>query len=65
MNIGNAVAIFGNINSNDYSDEEKALAIYEVLNMPTHMSIKKDSMLTVIKWLWDRNYEMVGETNDT
>lgn len=62
MNIGNAVAIFCNIESNDFSEEEKALAIYEVLNMPTHMSIKKDSMLTVIKWLWDRNYEMVGET---
>lgn len=62
MRLGMSVAIFGNINSNDYSDEEKALAIYEVLNMPTHMSIRKDNMLSVIKWLWDRNYEMVGDS---
>lgn len=65
MNIGRAAAIFADIESDDYSEEEKALAIYEVLNMPTHMSVRKDSMLSVIKWLWDKIYEMAGDTNDT
>ena len=62
MRLGMSVAIFDNINSNDYSDEEKGLAIYDVLNMPTHMGIKKDSMLSVIKWLWNKCYEMAGDT---
>lgn len=56
MNIGRAVDVFADIESDDYSEAEKALAIYEVLNMPTHMSIKKDSMLSVIKWLWNKSY---------
>lgn len=34
------------------------------MNMPTHMSIKKDSMLSVIKWLWNKCYEMAGDTNE-
>ncbi len=58
MNIGRAMAIFENINNDTYSDEEKALAIYKVTKMPTHNSVKKDSMLSVIKWLWDKCYEI-------
>ncbi len=62
MNIGRAVAVFADIDSDNYSEEEKALAIYVVLNMPTHMGIKKDEMLCVIKWLWDKCYQWLGDT---
>lgn len=59
MNIGTAIAIFENLESEKYSDEEKALAIYTVMNRETHNSVKKDYMLKAIKWLWRRQYEIV------
>lgn len=58
MNIGKSTAIFEDINSDEYSNEEKALAIYDVMKMPTHNGVKKDSMLSVIKWLWHKIYEI-------
>ena len=58
MNISRATAVFADINSDEYSDEEKALAIYDVIKMPTHNGVKKDSMLSVIKWLWHKIYEI-------
>lgn len=57
MNIGYARAVFDNINSDKYSENEKALAIYTIMNMETHNSVTKGSMLKVIRWLWDRHYE--------
>lgn len=51
MNIGTACAIFLQINSDKYTDEEKGTAIYEVLKMPTHNGITKDTMLEVIGYL--------------
>lgn len=66
MNISRATAVFEDINSDEYPDEEKALAIYDVMKMPTHNGVKKDSMLSVIKWLWNKCYEIEdGEQNDT
>lgn len=41
--------------------EEKGLAIYIVMNMETHNSVTKDSMLKVIRWLWDRAFEIKQE----
>lgn len=58
MNISRATAVFEDINSDEYSDEEKALAIYEVMKMPTHNGVKKDNMLSVIEWLWHKSYEI-------
>lgn len=58
MNIGKAIAIFKDINNSEYSEFDKALAIYMVMNMETHNSVTKASMLEVIKWLWDRHYEI-------
>lgn len=61
MNAGKAMAIVMQIDSDKFTDEEKAEAIYVVMKMPTHMSITKDKMLSVIKWLWNRSYEFVEE----
>ena len=61
MNKGKAMAIFLQINSEEFTDEEKAEAIYLVMNMATHMSIKKDNMIEVIKWLWNQKYEWVED----
>lgn len=56
MNIGKACGIFEQLDSDKFTDEEKALAIYEVMNMPTHMSVTKYCMLKAIKWLWNKAY---------
>lgn len=66
MNIGKARTVFENINSDKYSETEKAIAIYRVMHMETHNSVTKDSMLKVIRWLWNRHFEFVfveGEEN--
>ncbi|MDE6156278.1 MAG: hypothetical protein K2F67_07570 [Eubacterium sp.] len=50
--IGKAMAICQDINSDRFTDEQKATAIYLVMNMATHNSFTKEKMLEVIKWLW-------------
>lgn len=66
MKKGKAMAIVKNINSAEYTDTEKAHAIYLVMNMATHMSITKDELINAIKWLWHYSWEfkeeMVGDT---
>ena len=61
MNIGKAVRVFKNIESDEYTDEQKALAIYQVMNMPTHNSITKDQILNAMNWLWHQWYEITEE----
>ena len=58
MNIGKARAIFDNIENASESIEEKGEAILIVMNMETHNSVTKASMLKVIRWLWDRIFEL-------
>ena len=59
MNTGKARAVFENIYSDKYSDVLKAAAIYKVMHMDTHDAVTKASMLEVIRWLWDRQFELV------
>lgn len=61
MNIGKARAIFDNIENASESAEEKGMAIHIVMNMETHNSVTKASMLKVIRWLWDRTFEIKQE----
>lgn len=61
MRIGIACAIFENIDSEAFSDIEKAGAIHDALEMPTHNSITKEAMIDVIKWLWNQLYEWEDE----
>lgn len=53
-----AIFIFIQIDSEDFSDEEKVMAIYKVIQMPTHNSITKLDMLNALKWLWNSAYEI-------
>lgn len=68
MNAGKAMAIFKQIDSDKYTDEEKAEAIFVVMQMPTHMSQTKDEAFKVIKWLVGKCFEFVieseGDEND-
>lgn len=63
MNIGKAVAICENLDSEEHSIENKLVAIHEVMNMPTHMSIKKDTLVGMVKWLWNFNIEVSESHN--
>ena len=63
MNIGKAVAICESLDSEKYSLEEKALAIQKVMSMPTHMGVKKDTLIGMIKWLWNFNLEVSDSHN--
>lgn len=60
MKLSEAIHIFETINSDEYTDEEKCQAIYDVMLMPTHNSISKSAMLGVISYL----LEMVVEWQD-
>ena len=51
MNNGKAAAIFKDIKSTKYTDEEKIAAIKEVLNFETINSITKRDIFNVLKWL--------------
>ena len=58
MNIGKAIAIFVNIDSDQYSLEEKGTAIMQVTQMPTHNGITKTAMLKVIWWLLNLAFDL-------
>ena len=64
MKLCDACAIFDNIDNPNFSDLEKGEAVYEVLKMPTHNSITKDKMLSVIKWLFDKVFEWEETENE-
>lgn len=61
MKISEACHIFDHIDSEEYTDEEKGMAIYEVTKMYTHNSITKASMLKVIEYLLEMSFEMPEE----
>ena len=58
MNLGRARAIFDNIENATESTAEKGLAIRMVLDMETHNSVTKASMLNVLNWMWHQCFEM-------
>ena len=64
MNVGRALAIWQNINTEDASILEKGEAIKIVHDMATHNSVTKKSMLNIIGWLWDQIFIEAEGTND-
>lgn len=57
--LAKAIAIVKDISSDKFTDEEKAEAIYLVMNMATHNFVTKTDFINVVKWLWNRFYEYV------
>ena len=55
MNIGDAWAVFKQINSDKYTDAEKMDAIDVVVNAESHNSMRKDEILEAFKWFLNRN----------
>ena len=61
MGIGKSCAIFDNIDSDKYTVEEKGAAILDVVRMPTHNGMPKESMLRVIRFLLPLAYDVPEE----
>lgn len=51
--IKGAYTIFNNINSDEYTDQEKLLSIKDILSLATHNSITKDSIIFAFRWMYD------------
>ena len=51
MNIKKAILIFEDVDNPAFSEMEKTEAIAEVLDLPTHNSISKASILKAFRWL--------------
>lgn len=62
MTYGKAIDTIEHIE--EHSDEEIALAIYRILNMASIMAVNKDNLVKVIRYLFDKCYE-VEESEDT
>ena len=62
MTYGKAMATIEHIE--ERNDEEIALAIYRILNMPSIMAVNKDNLVKIIRYLFDKCYE-VEESEDT
>ena len=61
MKISEVCRIFDHIDSTEYTDEQKGMAIYQVTKMFTHNSITKASMLKVIEYLLNLSFELPEE----
>ena len=61
MNIGEARAIFNNLQDCQRPIEEKGLAIRKVIDMETHNSVTKGQMLKALNWMWEQMFELKGE----
>ena len=55
---GEAYMIFNDIENSKYTNEEKVIAVYTIMNMETHNSVTKADMLNVIRWMWNSHYEV-------
>ena len=62
MTYGKAIDTIEHIE--ERSDEEIALAIYRILNMASIMAVNKDNLVKIVRYLFDKCYE-VEESEDT
>lgn len=56
MSFGTAYMIFQNIDSPDFSIDEKGTAILKIISMETHNSVTKASMLKALRWLLELSF---------
>lgn len=61
MKLAKAIGIFHNIDSDNYTDDEKGTAVFHVCKMATHNSITKAAMLKVIWWLLNLAFDITEE----
>ena len=59
MRYGKAIEIIENLDK--HTDEEIGMAIYTILNMTTIMAIKKANLVNVVRYLFNKCYEVEEE----
>ena len=59
MKFGQAYKILDNIDSDEYTAEEKGVAIRIVLDMATHNGVSKAVLLKALNWLWNEHFELI------
>lgn len=59
MRIGQAYKILDNIDSDEYTVEEKGTAIRVILDMETHNGVTKTVLLRALNWLWNEHFEII------
>lgn len=62
MNIGKACAIFEQLESDDYTEVEKLLAVINVVEMETHNGIKKADIIKAFRWFLKNEVKYFWET---
>lgn len=60
MTNGQAMLIFENINSDEYTVNEKGLAIHQILSMATLNGVSKEKIHRAFIWLWHQHFEIAG-----
>lgn len=60
MTFGQAYKILDNIDSDEYTVDEKAMAIKVILDMETHNGVTKAVLLKAMNWLWNEHYELIN-----
>ena len=54
ISLGKAIAIvICGLNDPEYSLQQKVIAIEKVANMATHNSIKKEELVSALRWLFE------------
>jgi hypothetical protein len=64
MNIARALDIVRNIDSDTYSEKQKAAAIFRLIKPLSRDYITKDDAIKAAEWLWHRKYAAVEVDND-
>ena len=64
MNIGEARAIFEQIDNDKYSAEEKGMAILKIISMPTNNSVRKEHYKRALAWLWNEHFELKEQDHE-
>lgn len=62
MTYGKAIDVIENIEK--HTDEEISYAIYRILNMTTIMAVNKDNLLKIIRYLFNKCYEVENEVTE-
>lgn len=62
MTYGKAIDTIEHIE--ERTDEEISYAIYRILNMTTIMAVTKDNLIKVVRYLFDKCYEVVVEEGE-
>lgn len=57
MTKAEATDIFRDLSSDRYSENEKAVAIYEVVTALNHSRVTKQELIDALNWLWHQHYK--------